>query len=409
MAEFIYQGRSRDGKSIRGSVEAPSLDAAINEIVALDITPIDIKEKPPESVAHTDLNALLRSWTEKSVSLEDLVTFVRQLHALIHAGVPIIRALRGLADNSSNPKLKRTLREVASGLESGQSLTEAMREHPKVFPTLLLAMIRVGEDSGRLEESLQRMAASLDQERTTRDRVKQALRYPSFVLVAILAALVIINLFVIPAFSDIFAQMDADLPFTTVILINSSEFFTNYWLYIFAGLAGVFFGVRAYINTVNGRLLWDRLKLRIPVVGNILLRALLARFARTFSMALRSGVPILSAMSSVAESTDNAYISQGINGLRDGIERGEGLYAVSERSGLFTPLVLQMLAVGEETGQISDMMDQVAEFYEREVEVDLEKLSSSIEPIVISFIAVLILVLALGVFLPMWQLGTAAM
>ena len=409
MAEFAYQGRSKDGKLIRGKIEAPSLDTAIDEITALDITPIDIQEKPRENAANTDLTETLQKWLEKSVSLEDLVTFVRQLHALINAGVPIIRALRGLADNSSNKRLSRTLREVASGLESGLSLTEAMREHPHVFPTLLLAMIRVGEESGRLEESLQRMAASLDQERSTRDRVKQALRYPSFVMVAIVAALVILNLFVLPAFADIFASMDADLPLTTLLLLNSSKFFTNYWQYIGIALIGVFFGLRTYINTANGRLLWDRLKLRIPIVGSIMLRALLARFARTFSMAMRSGVPILSALNSVAESTDNAYISQGLNDLREGIERGEGLFAVCERSGLFTPLVLQMLAVGEETGQISDMMDQVAEFYEREVEVDLEKLSSSIEPIVISFIAVLILILALGIFLPMWQLGSAAL
>lgn len=409
MAEFIYQGRGKDGVKIHGKIEAPSLDAAINEISALDIIPIEIQQRPREGVARSDLTVLLRNWLEKSVSLDDLVTFIRQFHALIHAGVPIIRALRGLADNTTNPRLSRALRDLASGLESGQSLTEAMRDHPRVFPSLLIAMVRVGEESGRLEESLQRMIASLDQERTTRARVKQALRYPSFVMVAILAALIIVNLFVIPAFADIFARVNTQLPLTTIILLNSSQFFLDYWAFLGIAAVGLFFGGRYYLKTPSGRLNWDRFKLRLPVIGKILLRALLARFARTFSMALRSGVPILKAIGSVAESTDNAYIGKGIEELGAGIERGEGLYAVCERSGLFTPLVLQMLAVGEETGQISEMMDQVAEFYEREVEVDLEKLSSSIEPLVIAVIAVLILILALGIFLPMWQLGPAAL
>ncbi|MBK5942647.1 type II secretion system F family protein [Halorhodospira halophila] len=407
MPKYRYRGRTGAGQLREGTVDAPTLSDAADEVFDRGVTPIDVR--PVSGAGGVRVDDLLRQLSERAVGLDDLITFTRQFRVLLRAGVPVVRALRGLGQNASSPRLGRTLGEVASGLESGQSLSQAMGHHPKVFPRLLLAMIRVGEESGQLEESLQRMAESLDQERTTRERIKAALRYPTFVLIAIVAALVVINVFVIPPFADLFAGMDAELPAVTGLLIGFSEGFVAYWQLVFGGafLAGL--GVRAYIATEDGRLRWDAIKLRIPGVGGIMRRALLARFARTFSMAVRSGVPLLQAMDSVAEATDNAYIARGIRQLRTGIERGEGLHQVAERSGLFTPLVLQMLAVGEETGQVADMMDQVAEFYEREVEEDLKKLSSYIEPFVIGFIGILVLILALGIFLPMWQMGSAAL
>jgi len=407
MPKYHYRGRTGAGQLREGTVEAPTLSDAADEVFDRGVTPIDVR--PVTGAGGVRLDDLLRQLNERAVGLDDLITFTRQFRVLLRAGVPVVRALRGLAQNASSPRLGRTLDEVASGLESGQSLSQAMGQHPKVFPRLLLAMVRVGEESGQLEESLQRMAESLDQERTTRERLKAALRYPTFVMIAIVAALVIINVFVIPPFADLFAGMDADLPAVTGLLIGFSEGFVAYWQYLFGGALLAILGLRAYVGTEDGRLRWDAFKLRIPAVGGIMRRALLARFARTFSMAVRSGVPLLQAMDSVAEATDNAYIARGIRQLRTGIERGEGLHQVAERSGLFTPLVLQMLAVGEETGQVADMMDQVAEFYEREVEEDLKKLSSYIEPFVIGFIGILVLILALGIFLPMWQMGSAAL
>ncbi|ABM61119.1 type II secretion system F family protein [Halorhodospira halophila] len=406
MPKFHYRGRTGAGQIREGTVEAVSVSAAADEVFDRGITPIEVR---PAAAGGGSLDAFIRQLSERAVTLDELVTFTRQFRALLRAGVPVVRALRGLGQNTANARLGRTLEEVAQGLESGQTLFDAMSRHPKTFPRLLLAMIRVGEESGQLEESLERMAASLDQERTTRERIKAALRYPTFVMIAIIAALVVINLFVIPPFADLFDGMGTDLPAMTALLIGFSEGFVEYWQWLFGGALVVGLGVRASIGTDEGRLRWDYLKLRLPGVGSIMRRALLARFARTFSMAVRSGVPLLQAMDSVAEATDNAHIARGIRDLRTGIERGEGLYQVAERSGLFTPLVLQMLAVGEETGQVADMMDQVAEFYEREVEEDLKKLSSYIEPFVIGFIGVLVLILALGIFMPMWQMGAAAM
>lgn len=410
MPRFAYRARDRSGTAIDGEVEAPDLNAALEAVSQRGLMPTQLE---PVAEGGGGLEAqwqqLRRRLLDPKVTTDDLVLFVRQLHALLKAGVPLIRALHGLAESTRNRTLSRTIRGVADRLEGGYSVGDAMAGYPEVFPGLLVALIRVGEASGRLEESLQRMAANLEQERKTRTQVKQALRYPTFVMIAIVVAIGVVNVFVIPAFSGVFDHFDAELPLPTRVLIATSDFTVAYWPHLLAALVGFAWAVRTYVRSESGRMRWDYWKLRLPVVGGILLRALLARFARTLSMALRSGVPVLSALSAVAATTDNAYIARGIEQMRDGIERGESLYRVAEESQLFTPLVLQMLAVGEETGQVSDMMDEVAEFYEGEVAVDLEKLSASIEPIVISLIGALVLILALGIFLPMWQMGQAAL
>lgn len=412
MPRFAYRARDRSGAAIDGEVEAADLNAALEAVSARGLMPTQLEpvaERGASSGGEGRWEQLRRRLFDPKVGTEDLVLFVRQLHALLKAGVPLIRALHGLAESTRNRTLSRTIRGVADRLEGGYTVGDAMAGYPEVFPGLLVALIRVGEASGRLEESLQRMAVNLEQERKTRTQVKQALRYPTFVMIALVVAIGVVNAFVIPAFSDVFDHFDAELPLPTRILIASSDFTITYWPHLLVGAAALGWALRAYVRTEAGRLRWDYWKLRLPVVGGILLRALLARFARTLSMALRSGVPVLSALTAVAATTDNAFIARGIEQMRGGIERGETLYRVAESSQLFTPLVLQMLAVGEETGQVSDMMDEVAEFYEEEVSVDLEKLSSSIEPIVISLVGLLVLMLALGIFLPMWEMGQAAM
>jgi MSHA biogenesis protein MshG len=268
-------------------------------------------------------------------------------------------------------------------------------------------MMRVGEQSGQLESALGQMADNLEQQRVTRERVKSALRYPTFVLIAIFGAFIVVNIFVIPTFAQLFESLDTQLPLMTRILLSTSDFMQRYGLLMLvAAIGGVIF-LRYSIRSGPGELRWDQFKLRMPIAGGVLKRALLARFGRTFAMALRAGVPLPTAIDSVADATDNRYVSQGIKGLRDGVERGESLHTVCQRSGLFTPMVLQMLAVGEETGQLADLMDQVADFYESEVEEDLKRLPSYIEPIMIGFIGLLVLVLAMGIFMPIWQMSSA--
>ena len=270
-------------------------------------------------------------------------------------------------------------------------------------------MIRVGEMTGRLEEVFIRLFDHLEFEREMGERVRTALRYPSFVILAMAIAIGVINLFVIPAFAKVYGSFNAELPMVTRILINSSNFMVNYWGLMLAIIIGGVIGFKYYIGTEAGRYRWDKIKLRIPIAGKIILKGTLARFARSFALASKSGVPIIQSLNVVAQTVDNAYIASRIEQMRDGIERGESILRTAATANVFTPVVLQMIAVGEETGDLDSLMEEIAQMYEREVDYELKTLSSQIEPILITGLGVLVLILALGVFLPIWDLGKVAM
>ncbi len=242
-----------------------------------------------------------------------------------------------------------------------------------------------------------------------RQRVKTALRYPLTVMVTMAVAIAIVNLFVIPVFAKVYTGLGAQLPLLTRILIGFSEFTLNYWALILAGGIAGSFAFRMWRSTLRGKYEWDKLKLRIPIAGKIVLKATLARFARSFALAIRSGVPVVQSLSVVSKVVDNDYIAQRIEQMRDGVERGESVLRTAVTTGVFTPVVLQMIAVGDETGELDNLMQEIAEMYEREVEYELKTLSSQIEPIMIIFLAILVLILALGVLLPVWGLGRAVL
>jgi len=267
----------------------------------------------------------------------------------------------------------------------------------------------VGESSGKLEEVFLRLSQHIEFEMFMRQQIKSALRYPSFVVMAMVAALAVINLMVIPSFSGVFKSLGADLPLPTQILVASSNFTLEHGWSLLAGLVVSFFGWRAWSRSPQGKPVWDRWILKFPLVGPIVTKASLARFTRAFSLSLRSGVPLERALSGVAQTADNAHLSAMIDSMRDRIMRGEPLAQAAAGTGVFTPMVLQMLAVGEETGMIDDLLDEVGEMYGNDVQYALKTLSQQIEPILIVFMGGLVLVLALGVFLPMWNLGGAAL
>ncbi len=408
MPRFNYRARTSEGQLIQGEVDAEDQSRAAAYVLDLGATPLSLQQSDNRKLgASTDVGQLIARYLKRPIPLNDLIIFARHFRSLLHAGVPVIRAIRGLAENAQQERLEEALYSVAGSLEGGTALAESMAEHSDVFPPLFIHMMRVGEESGQLESALTQMADNLEQERQTRERIKSALRYPMFVLIAILGAFVVVNVFVIPTFADLFESLDTQLPLATRALLATSSFTQQYGVMMLIGAAVGVLLLRYYLRGDAGRLQWDRFKLRIPIAGPVMRRALLARFTRTFAMALRAGVPLLTAIDTVADATDNYYVSQGIRGLRSGIERGESLHTVCERSGLFTPMVLQMLAVGEETGQLADLMDQVADFYESEVDEDLKRLPSYIEPIMIGFIGLLVLVLAAGIFMPIWQMSSA--
>jgi len=406
VANFSYRGRSSGGGLVNGSLEAMSASAVADQLLLQGITPLEIKPAPKQEDG-AGLKFNLTLFAEK-VRHVDVLLFSRQIYTLLKAGVPIMRALAGLQESSSNGAMKRLLQEVRESLDSGRELSASLARHPTVFPPFYLSMVRVGEMTGRLEEIFLRLFYHLDFEQFMRNQVKSALRYPSFVVAAMAIAIVVVNIWVIPAFAQVFKGFNAELPFMTRLLINFSDFMVADWPYLLAGLVGIIFAFRAWVATPMGRYLWDRTKLRVPIAGKIVEKATLARFSRSFALAVRSGVPVVQAMSVVAQTVDNVFIADKIEKMREGVERGESVLRTAISARVFTPIVLQMVAVGEESGALDDMMEEVADMYQREVEYELKNLSQQIEPILIVALGILVLVLALGIFLPIWDLGKVA-
>lgn len=404
MAKFSYLGRNQQGDKVEGVIEASSVEVAAGMLQSQQLTPVRIEEAVEEASQNIDLKQFL---PKPKVKLDDLSMFCRQMYALTRSGMPIVQAIRGLADTSKNERMAEVLNQIASELVIGSSLAVAMRNHSDVFSHIFVSMVHVGESTGKLDEAFKKLIDHIDLERETRSRVKQAIRYPASVVIAITVAMFIINLFVIPQFSKVFTKLGADLPLPTIILMTTSEFSVKYWWVILLFLIVSFFGFRYYIKTDDGELWWDRVKLRLPLMGKIFEKVALSRFARSFAMMSESGVPILQSLNIIGASIGNRYISNAVADMRRGIERGDSLARTSAASGMFTPLILQMIAVGEETGSVDKLLHDVADFYEEEVDYDLKMLSQAIEPILLVFMGIMVVVLALGVFLPMWELSSA--
>ena len=283
-----------------------------------------------------------------------------------------------------------------------------MSQHPQVFNDLFLSLVRVGENTGRLDLAFQDLGRYMEIERKTDKQLKSATRYPAFVLMAMAGALAVITVFVIPAFSGVFDKLGADLPWQTKAIIGASDFAVSYWPIILSILVMGYGSLSYWIRSPFGGLAWDRLRIRLPLVGSIFERIALARFAKTFAIMGRAGVPIVTSLNIVAEVVGNKFIGSRVAGMGAGVARGESLYLTAQRSEIFLPLVLQMIAVGEESGNLPELLDEVSDFYDGEVEYDVDRLTASIEPILIMFIAGLVLILALGVFLPIWDLSAAS-
>lgn len=403
MANYKYRGRDNGGQPVQGVIEAASESSAADSLLRRGITPLAIQVDAIE----TKTASTSGGFFQPRISHVDLIIFTRQMYSLTKAGIPLLRAMEGLAENTSNKRFGVILKDLVDQLERGRPLSSAMASHPRVFPRLLVAIVHVGENTGELEGAFLQLSDYLEKEQETRKAIKAALRYPTFIMLALVAAVVIINIWVIPPFAQMFANFNVELPLPTRIILATSNFFVNWWPLMLGAVVITIAGAINYVKTVPGRLRWDRFKTRMPVVGDIIMRSLLARFARTFAVMLQAGVPLTQGLGLVAEAVDNSWMSGRINDMRRNIERGESLTRTTRSSELFTPLVLQMIAVGEETGRVDEMLFEVAGYYEREVDYDLKSLTARIEPILLVFVAVIITIMALGVFLPMWEMMDA--
>lgn len=408
MPFFAYKARSASGELLQGVLEGADSGAVANQLFATGATPVDIVETK-KAVTSTNDIGLWQRLTEKKVTSMDVQLFSRQMYTLLKAGVPIMRGLAGLQESAVSAAFGRVIKDIRESLDAGRELSASMRRHPQVFSSFYLSMVRVGEMTGRLDEVFLRLFDHLEFDRDMRARVKSATRYPSFVIAAMLIAIVIVNIFVIPQFVTVFASFKAELPLMTRILIGTSAFTVAYWPALLAVAIAAVAGFKAWLRTVSGRYTWDRMKLRFPVAGKILLKGTMARFARSFALSSSSGVPVVQALTVVSQTVDNAFLCARVEQMRDGVERGESILRTSVAAGVFTPVVLQMIAIGEESGSLDELMDEIAQMYEREVDYELKTLSAQIEPILIGFLGAMVLVLALGIFLPIWDLGRVAL
>ena len=409
MAVFSYKGRSAKGDLVQGTLEGTDSGAIADQLFSTGITPTEIKPSASLRAASSTGSSLWRSLTAKKVEPLDLMLFSRQMYTLLKSGVPIMRSLAGLQESTHNPAFAAMLQDLRESLDSGRELSTAMRRHPKVFSPFYVSMVQVGEMTGMLDETFMRLYLHLEFEKQMNERIRGALRYPIFVMVAMATAIVIVNIFVIPAFVKVFEGFHAELPLMTRILIVSSNFMVHYWPLLLALAVGAVVGFRVYTGTPDGKYQWDKYKFQIPIAGKIIFKATLARFARSLALAFKSGIPIVQGLNVVGMVVDNEFMRVRIEQMRDGVERGESILRTAVVTGVFNPTVLQMIAVGEETGDMDGLMFEIAGMYEREVEYEVKTLSQQIEPIMIVALGIMVLILALGIFLPMWDLGKAAL
>ena len=399
MRIFKYVGRDPQGNIKKGEVEASSKDIAVDLVIKKGILPSRLVSKSSIK-SQSKVSALFAS----KVNPSDMIIFTRQIYSLTKAGIPILSAISGLTDACQSPQLKSALHDVLERMHNGYSLSASMTRHPRIFSSLYISLIQVGENTGQLDRVLLQLSEYIEKELETTNQVKAALRYPTFIVLSLVAAMVVLNIYVIPQFVGMFAKFHAELPWTTQILFFTSSFFVHYWAILFFSLFLITVGLKIWFKSEPGMYQWDKWKLRLPIVGSIIERALLARFSRSFAMILSAGVPLNNGLRLVAGAVDNCYLQEKILRMQTGVESGESFFNTASNAGLFTPLILQMIAVGEETGQIDKLLNESADFYEREVDYELKSMATTIEPILISFVAVMVLILALGIFTPMWDM-----
>ncbi|WP_417683162.1 type II secretion system F family protein [Pseudidiomarina aquimaris] len=402
MAEFDYRGRDAAGELVTGALEANSERAAADTLIRRGVTPLTIQLRRSASSERPRLQLF-----EEKINLDDLIVFTRQMYSLTKAGIPLLRAIEGLAENSPKRRMRSVLSDVVEQLERGRELSVALSAHPQVFPRVLVAVVHVGENTGQLEEAFEQLSGYLAKEQDTRKQVKSALRYPMFIVSALVIAMFILNIWVIPTFARMFEQFNAELPLPTRILIGVSDFFVTWWPAMLIAIAALLIGTKRFKESEAGRARWDRWKTRIPIFGDIVLRSLLSRFSRSFAVMLRAGVPLTQSLHLVADAVDNYWMHDRIEEMRRTIEKGEGLTRAAQGTQLFTPLVMQMISVGEETGRVDELLNEVADYYEREVDYDLKSLTARIEPILLVLVAVMVAIMALGIFTPMWDMMDA--
>lgn len=402
-SEFHYTGRRMgSGAKVSGTSQARNAAGAAQWLRTQGILPLEIRcvDHPPKGIPWP--------WSPRPGDGE-LLFFTRQMAAITHAGVPLARAMQGMAEGAPSPVLRRALTTIMGDLQSGHALSTAMANHPNLFASLYVKMVRMGEETGRLDEAFQRMHHYLQSERQSQRRLMAALRYPLLVSGALLAAVTVVGIWVIPTFAQVFAAFGAELPLITRWLLAFADFLRHGTPWLAAGTLAVGVAIHFFLAHPQGRRWWDRHLLGLPLIGPVHRHILLARLARGLAMGFKSGLPMGHTLQALAQAVDNRHGEAAVQHMAQGMERGAGFGQAARESGLFTPLALQMILVGEESGTLDRMMEETADFYERESDHAIANLQAAVEPLLTVVVALFVLMLALGIFLPMWELGHAAL
>lgn len=405
MSFFTYQSIDETGAVFKGVIEADSVAMAESIIFNKGYIPTQITAQGAQS------NLSLWEWLEGSfgkVEARYLIIFTKQFRSMLHAGVPVLRLLQVLESQTENKVLKKTIARMAVDIKEGATLHEAMERHPAVFSTLYRSMVRAGEMSGALPEVLSRLVYIIEHETKIRSDIKSALQYPKMVVMALTGAFFFLLTFVIPKFMAIFAKAGLALPLPTKIAMNMYLFLSGYWYILLAAVVGVIWGLRAYIKTEAGLFAKDAFLLQLPLFGPLFQKAAMSRFASIFAILHASGVPVMTSMSIMAEVIGNAAIAREFERVRKQMEGGQGIAAPLGSAKYFTPMVVDMVAIGEESGNIEDMLREIAFHYDDEVGYAVRGLSDAIGPVLIVCLAAVVGFFALAIFMPMWDLAKLA-
>ncbi len=398
MPQYSYKARDKNGTLHEGAMDARGREAVADQLSSQGFIPVLIDEQKQPLFNAEIFSDFVR------VKPQDLIVFSRQLATLLGAGVPFIQSLTVMEKQTENPRLKNTIVEVRNDVEAGSTFSDSLAKHPKIFNKLYVSMIRAGEAAGILDNILNRLALLAEHDAETRGRVKMAVRYPLIVIIAISLAFAFLVSFVIPKFAAIYEHFKTELPLPTRILIGINYNVQHYWFVFILGMGLLIGGIIWYVNTPQGRWRWDHLKLKLPVFGILFQKVALSRFARVFSVLQKSGISMLLTLDIAGEIVGNVVLARVVEEMRESLREGKRLLGPMEASGLFPPLVVQMISVGEETGQIDTMLNKVSDYYDMDVEYTLRNLSTLIEPILLLFMGGMVLFLALGIFLPMWNM-----
>jgi len=396
MATFVYKVRDRTGKIFTGNMDAENKEAIISELRKKNYFITSIGQKKGIASFSTEITLF------QSVKLEDLTIFYRQFATMINAGLTIVKCLDILAEQVENKLLVKVLKEVKENIESGSTLAEAFSKHPKVFSNLYISMIKAGEIGGVLDEVLSRIADLIEKEYALRQKVKSAMTYPLFVLSAAVLMAIFLLTFILPQFATVFQSFGAKLPALTMGLITLTRLFNRFWYVFLIVIVALVFALSAYTKTPTGRMNFDKFKLKAPIFGVILRKTAIVRFTQTLSTLIKSGVPILEALQVSSESIGNAVVALAVTNAKARIKEGQSISIPLAESGVFPPMVTQMILVGEESGELENMLINIATFYNQEVERAVERLTSVIEPIMMAFISLIIGTMIIAMYLPIF-------